>query len=578
MHALIHLLIILSCIVFVSSKDIVYPPSHQWKVSCQRFHFGNNSFFDVDYSSRPNINATKVTISYKKNTSCRNGCWFGTLETRGLGLISQYLTENQFRVASFYMYGEKTMTLLGSLNTPITNNSVNVDFWITIDLVEGLYSNRSQCYDLNNWSFYTSSFHPIRTASFTSQIVTLSLIIILSLFTLTMSRTVIVRRKLISGIIGNVSLIVGTVVFFVQTMVLFQYSRRMLMDFRETKSGNRFHTATVAITVICSQLPWVAYTFRVYRYFQIKIAYWLMFRYKKLSNIIRAKWIFIICFVLANVATHITVAVLILNNKKIGPIIFRISIIRWLALTIAFLPFLLEFMINIKKLVKKGIIFYFIGDDPLMYRLELIFISTIVVLAFVIPLIIRERVPFYAIIVDQIVILFDQLTLGNGLAAFVGLYRKLTLKHSTEIVEQGILEQELNNTKFRELFEQYSLSELSYENIEAWNQLSSYEETGFISFTEYEEFYKSFISSSAPMQLNLSSKTRKFCNDISNRQELSEDIELSQLHLLKQDIMNNLADTYSRFVNTTEYKLYARMRDTLKDEFNIDLTNQLLHN
>ncbi|MNF01202.1 hypothetical protein D3C80_2001600 [compost metagenome] len=88
------------------------------------------------------------------------------------------------------------------------------------------------------------------------------------------------------------------------------------------------------------------------------------------------------------------------------------------------------------------------------------------------------------------------------------------------------------------------------------------------------EMYSTYITPQATLQVNMSSRTSKICQEIV---QITEDVvTFEQLQPLYNDTVMNLSETYVRFSVTTEYAKYMEMKNIMKEEFFVELNEPLL--
>jgi hypothetical protein len=584
------------CITLVSATNkalLYYPPGHHYSISCQRYHVSTfNRTFDIDYHYiDKNTTAVRISGIYRNVCSNDKSCWFGIQTGWTSAVIVRLIIEEPFVVGTFTV--QSSFLLVGGFKKPV-NGTLVVDFQGLVDVSReqfNIYSNRSGCYDLNNYIFHRASFANLYgiTIPFILQLVTVVWLIVSTLFVLCLRNSNMIKRRMGTGIVGNMSMITVAMLFFMKSVILTARNRRTLI-YLDSSDSHHLVSIVVITNLVITQICLSAYCFRVFRYMYLKAIYRWIFKiknYTKFTKILLSKWLFITVFYLIAILVHIVLVVVVVVSQTKKPVVFVTGVIRWLSIATAAVPFLIDGVINIPKL-RKGIKYFFIHDDPLLYRLEFCIGIVICILGFIVPWSLTFATKsaaklvsrWYGMYGDVIVICGLQFMVGNGFAACVEFYRyirnRITKKKYLTLETLTIeFEDQLRDGTFRNLFEQYAMNEMSFENMKAWNSLSTYKQLGEVSQPEYKDLYRAYVSSTSELQVNLAAKTVRILKEVYDHCSDNDDpIPFEQIQEFYRDVIRNLVDTYSRFVNTSEYKLYSSMNTMLQNEYNVNVALQ----
>ena len=143
-------------------------------------------------------------------------------------------------------------------------------------------------------------------------------------------------------------------------------------------------------------------------------------------------------------------------------------------------------------------------------------------------------------------------------------------------VQESELVKLLYDDRFRALFDDFCLKEYSSENLALFFELQAIRlsPTG-ISHSKYSDLYMTYITPQATLQVNMSSRTFKACQQLF-RDEGLDYITFEQIQPLYNDTVLNLSETYIRFSATSEHAKYMTMKNLMKEEFFFELNEPLL--
>eukprot|EP01080_Neovahlkampfia_damariscottae_P005618 gene5618-9435_t len=137
-----------------------------------------------------------------------------------------------------------------------------------------------------------------------------------------------------------------------------------------------------------------------------------------------------------------------------------------------------------------------------------------------------------------------------------------TKKHVSAI--QGAME----NEKLWELFTEFSELEFALENVKCYEDIQKFKKlkSEAVRVVHIEKIEKVYLSSSSDLEVNVSNKVRKQF-DIKK----SEKIDESFFEDIEREIVENLSDTWSRFVVSYQYQNFYLFQNMLKQT---ELQNQ----
>jgi hypothetical protein len=588
----------------------------KWRVACQRIYVNatTNKFFDFEYYYDSSVGVgiqTDISISFKvekntmdfwfaksvsSNSTTKDGIQYNALVYEPIQPTAYYSGWIEYTY-SIYHWKLDHINLIGSLSS-IYNNSLtlqeNIEFNELIYLNNSDLYNRSQCFDLNNIKFYHADKY-MRTREYIDrrEIIHLCGTIPVFVLVIVFSRGILSRRRALFAILSNTMLCITIMIHIVYTLFRYLYFASNLTYDRKCNIIQRLLETCINLFYFASI---ALYCFQIFRYFQIRYMYKLLFRNKKqhqsvLLKSIFSKRVYSAVFVLVTIILQTMVylvAMILVNTRMIvkyrrgkTSLLIATPNRHLMVLVEAFIlliPFLVDFILNLVKIKRKGIINYFISDDPLLYRFETLFI--VILLPLFIPYAIYSRtdLPIFKTSAGSLsylvfITIIFQLIVGNGLISLIEIYRLILKffrkKNSTNSKQEqeDLIVSHLKNDQFFQLFSRYCLKELSYENIEIWKILQVAKENDCIQIEEFKQLYETFISNSSPIQVNIASKTKKTCDQLL-ASELSE-ISFMDWRSLYSDVIANLSDTYSRFTDTPQYTNYIGVKRTLQKEFHI---------
>lgn len=212
---------------------------------------------------------------------------------------------------------------------------------------------------------------------------------------------------------------------------------------------------------------------------------------------------------------------------------------------------------------KKGcdIIGYF-REDKLFFRFEMILIIIIGGIAALIQVVIpfvrsnaNEWVSKSIVIIVEASLLYA--VVGN--IFLISIIKHITQKRKT--IDPTILLEVLNEKKGFELFSNFTKLEWSQENILLYNEIQKYKE--LVSYRSRAkrsaEIYKTYISSYAPIMVNLPHDVKKRFHDSLNTLKEEDSKEWNEIFkTIEGEVLLNMKDSFKRFTSTNEYMNWAK--------------------
>jgi hypothetical protein len=482
-----------------------YFNKNKWPKACQRIHTPDGKFLDLEYFLDSSVGVqveTVYEISFKSINTTKY--WMAVSPTRFKKLSYQehnysfiYSVSNGTWIYYSQTYHAKPdgIYLIGSLNN-FYNSSLPVEQNIQF----------SHYFALNN-----------------------SLFILVLVF----SRSPLCRRRSAFAIISNTCLLLFSIVNMVEQFTQkIYYAKNLLNDRRRNIIYQSMRTGS---NLFCFAIVAV-YCFQLYRYFQIRHIYSIVFNNKYQNRFFKgllSRKVYSIVFVCAIMLLHTTVFIVFVIGMNMKTIIKykqgRSSLFIFtpesdylmvIEVFILLIPFALDFLFNLKKIWNRGVINYFTSDDPLLYRFETLLI--LIILPCYVPYSLPSTIfkttagsCTYTVFLSIML----QLIAGNGFIALIELFRyfksKLSGKNTISVEQQeDVIVTNMKNDQFYKIFSRYCLRELSFENVEAWKVLQVAKDNDYIEREQFNELYSKFISNNSDIQVNISSKTKKVCDQI----------------------------------------------------------------
>jgi len=231
---------------------------------------------------------------------------------------------------------------------------------------------------------------------------------------------------------------------------------------------------------------------------------------------------------------------------------------------------------QLKKVVEP-ISKHFLKDDPLFFRLDALLISFTVCFGFVyfaLGIAVQyggshlQSTPIQiALLVFEIVFVFLRIFAFGGALAIIVLakWRRTNFDQAhSEIVDEGTMEHVLlgliKSKHGNLIFRDYCVKEFALENLLAFQDLDKLK-ADWSSLDEahkqarFDTFYSLYVQSGSDLEVNIPGVVRKQVNQL--KQDIQSEVAKEVWRKLLLALLQNITDTFSRFVDTVEYQQYA---------------------
>ncbi|KAG2392501.1 hypothetical protein C9374_011226 [Naegleria lovaniensis] len=361
------------------------------------------------------------------------------------------------------------------------------------------------------------------------------------------------------------------------------------------------------------------YSLTILRYFYLRNLYGLIAKGKKrvllhsfcvsfktgIVLIVAASFVLSIVLTLHCIAVFFDVTLSSIYNITFASYVLLSTIIGLIAVAV-------DTLFNRKILKEKGLRHFLFFNDPLMVRLDLLFISFILLL--IIALVISNSTSPFSVsfhlgnMFRFFMHCFIALICGGNILimeSFTKIRRRIRKqKHATNInnvnnpnEEESELYAFLGNREFEDLFKEYSTKEMSIENYLFYKKMQQLAEKGkhqFLTFEIMHEIENEFIKNNSAFELNISSSSKKsfyklldavrlnstsiamqqqscktmdksFPEGNNKHYDSSSSPTIQDLHsILWADIFVNMLDTHSRLIETKEFSDWFKVYEIQK--------------
>ncbi|KAL9653125.1 hypothetical protein ABK040_006342 [Willaertia magna] len=226
-----------------------------------------------------------------------------------------------------------------------------------------------------------------------------------------------------------------------------------------------------------------------------------------------------------------------------------------------------DMILNRKILKTKGLKYLLFFDDPFYIRIDLIsLVLTASLWLILIPLSLDEVVggtiptsqrsdligAFNILVGICMYMNFGGTSMLFELAKFL---QKHLDKNARQMPSVGELEQKLLDNNFASLFYDYCQKEFSLENLLLYYKLFDLKKRGSVSIEQLQEMEEIFIKPYSMYQVNIPSSAKKKFHNLMNEKKVPYSRLSGCLH---ECILENLNDTYTRLLQTDEYKRWEQ--------------------
>jgi len=485
-------------------------------------------------------------------------------------------------------------TAVNSTTHELSNSHIQFSHWY--NLTDDSYFTRSECYDFNNMRFYAQMRNWDRSVDMVIlHVIAIMTLVLFMLAFISLYGGELIKRRFFTSVLSQILIIVSMGSQTVPACIFWILHMRKSINVPSSQIVESIASVGGNASL---QLALVLYCYKMFRFFQLRYVYRKMFRSgtktkdNRLYHLLVSKWGYRIMFLIGAIIVGSALVGLVVlcfyAKRRSDPFWYENDREIAFFLDVGILSFLLliylaEAVINFKTLFKKGLKYFYVSDDPMLYRLE-----AWITLAIMSLYLCYEFIPFYLAPTYFGVLLGElhfygtmwgyQVCFGSGSIMVIEIFRllkKIIWSEAKPKVQESDLVRLLYDERFRTLFDDYCLKEYSSENLALFFELQSLRfGSGIMSHSKYMEMYSTYITPQATLQVNMSSRTSKICQEIV---QITEDVvTFEQLQPLYNDTVMNLSETYVRFSVTTEYAKYMEMKNIMKEEFFVELNEPLL--
>jgi hypothetical protein len=224
--------------------------------------------------------------------------------------------------------------------------------------------------------------------------------------------------------------------------------------------------------------------------------------------------------------------------------------------------FIIDIILNFKKLIKCKLYRYFIFSDPHYFRFEQILLLFIVMILIV--WVSMSGSPFFFKLLVTEFLLFYLLHIGGVFSLYVTIFLCIyyKLKKSNNSHHASNLENIFNDEELFQMFKEYSKSEWSIENVFCKVDINKYKS---LNSPKKRKILSEFIctqylnSDFSPFEVNVDTKAiAQVTNLVQNSDKTP--LERDLFKEVEQVVDSNLLDTFSRFQFTKKYVHYVQKR------------------
>ncbi|KAG2393854.1 hypothetical protein C9374_003618 [Naegleria lovaniensis] len=232
---------------------------------------------------------------------------------------------------------------------------------------------------------------------------------------------------------------------------------------------------------------------------------------------------------------------------------------------------------NWKKIKKNGIGYYFMFDDPFHMRIDIISQLLIFIISIIVIL---DIFVWHTLIVNRIgIALYFLCTLmifgGNivaiELVALLRKKRESTFCFACFTDRPDVLETEwmsnMKDVEFRGLQQTYAKNEFSLENFIMFEHLESLEKKKEINVDDMQNLQSTFLHTLSPYAVNLPASCHTRFDQLLEKlvQESVSTLPIRELDFIKNEVIANNLDTFSRLTSTTEYRRWKEVASFQKE-------------
>ncbi|KAL9647058.1 hypothetical protein ABK040_016533 [Willaertia magna] len=463
---------------------------------------------------------------------------------------------------------------------------------------------------------FTSKSSGTSTAQLILSSIYLSLIILIFILLLLYRKNPIIKSRYLTPYIGLTALFIDNLFSGIISNVIFQQTKTFSSSYDST--ADIMSNISIIISAMMTLIAISLYLIESIRYLIIRYFYELMndnpneIEKKPILRVLSSKLIYILTSLIIGIFIVIYFVIFVLLrrfNVISGKAFSSVTSITFFILIILFsIAILFVYLIDIyfckkykqfsnefiemlkednlvvkdKKKInyKNNLLNFFIHNDTLLFRSEVI-----IYFFGLIFFIISYCIGFYLLStmennnlqnrLSEIILAFDLIrsiswiTLFGGFIVTILTYKKIkSLINNKKISDTNNNEDELMNMLKRKelfsLFKQYAKQEFSIENVYAFIDFekiksvkSDNADDDNAVWNELERFKIKYLENNATMELNVSFDVKKEAT----RYLLERKEKDGFIDVIEKALLINLSDTYSRFIETDEFKLIDSMSE-----------------
>ncbi|KAG2377919.1 hypothetical protein C9374_009004 [Naegleria lovaniensis] len=402
------------------------------------------------------------------------------------------------------------------------------------------------------------------------------------------TKNIVLKRRLLLPYIGPLCLLLLPL-YFLEPI----WNRQYIDIFHK----NTAFAATGIYPNLFISLFFSTYCVTVLRFYHLKNLYWIMnkFASKKYDISNRALRIhkFLTSRVMAFVFTLVLTAITFLLwvpyyvswYGDAGAMIFSAynlqvellflvpfsSLIILLSI-ISLICLIIDLIVNRKKIRQKGVLYYFIFDDPFFLRIDLVMMLLTAVISTLIYMLFSSTTNVASKVLFLVLFILCYLVAG-GNAIIIELFKGAIDKIRGRNQEESSFTKLINDSDFRNIFKIYSINEHSIENLVLYELLETFLKKGELFEDEMLEIDRNFLRPYAPFEINISSEGKKRFTELMKKNKGMKTPYASVDEILMKEILLNMMDTLARFEATNEYRDWFSTKQ-LKGDIELGFENK----
>ncbi|KAF0983370.1 hypothetical protein FDP41_010435 [Naegleria fowleri] len=403
------------------------------------------------------------------------------------------------------------------------------------------------------------------------------------------TKNIVLKRRLLLPYVGPVSL------FLLPLYFLEPIWNRQYIDVFHTDAA--FASTGIYPNLFIS-LFFSTYCVTVLRFYHLKNLYWIMNKFASKKYVISDRALrinkFLTSKVMAFVFTLILSSVIFLlwvpyyvswygesramifsaYNLQVE-LLFLVpfsSLIILLSI-ICIICLIIDLIVNRKKIRQKGVVHYFIFDDPFFLRIDLtMMLLTAVVSALIYMTFSSATTNVVSKALFLLLFILCYLVTG-GNAIIIELLRGVIALIRGGKKEESEFTKMINDPDFRNIFRMYSVNEHSVENLVLYELLETFMKKGELTEEEMHDIDRNFLRPFSPFEINMSSEGKKKFAELMMKNKGTKTTYASVDEILMKEILLNMSDTIARLEMTPEYMDWLKTKQ-LKGDIELGFENK----